>query len=265
MAGFVNNVLFNPTLGGTTDWVVDTAVQGYNTPAGAGAVNGRPYKYRAESADLSQWEIGEGVYTVGSTTLARTTVLLNSAGTTAKINFSTVPQVGIIALAEDLLGIDQANSWTDAQKAQARSNIGAGVAFSAHKNATNQTGVPANNASAVKITFGTEVFDIGGYYDAANSRWTPPAGIIHLTVSAYLSVNSVDQAQSLLAIYKNGALYKYVAISNASGALGTVLNGSCTDEANGTDYYEAWFNKGGAGDGTIGGGTAYTWFQGSIL
>lgn len=102
MAGFVNNVLFNPTLGGTTDWVVSSAVTGYNTPAGAGALNGMLYKYRAESADLSQWEIGEGAYTVGSTTLARTTVLLNSAGTTAKINFSTVPQVGIVALGEDL-------------------------------------------------------------------------------------------------------------------------------------------------------------------
>lgn len=123
MAGFVNNVLFNPTLGGTTDWVVSTAVQGFNTPAGAGAVDGRTYKYRAESADRSQWEIGEGVYTVGTVTLSRVTVLLNSLGTTAKINFTVAPQVGIVALTEDILGLDQANNWTTTQKAQARANI----------------------------------------------------------------------------------------------------------------------------------------------
>lgn len=153
---------------------------------------------------------------------------------------------------------DVANATT------ARLNLPA-PCFSANKNGTDQTGVPANNASAVKITFTTEAFDYGSYYDTTNSRWTPPAGRVRLTISAYLSVGAVDQAQSLLAIYKNGSLFKYVAISNASGTSGTVLNGSCIDAANGTDYYEAYFNKGGAGDGTLSGNTAYTWFQGNIL
>lgn len=93
---------FNPTAGGTTDFVYSSAVPGYQSPTTAGAMDSAPYYYRAESADLSQWEVGIGTWSVGSTTLARTTILFNSLGTTAKINFSTVPQVGIVALAEGL-------------------------------------------------------------------------------------------------------------------------------------------------------------------
>ena len=101
-------------------------MQGYQGPAAAGAVNGRLYKYRAESADLTQWEIGEGAYTSSTGTVARTTILFTSAGTTAKVNFSAAPQVAIVALKEDLLSIEEANGFTAGQKLQARQNIGAG-------------------------------------------------------------------------------------------------------------------------------------------
>lgn len=93
---------FNPTAGGTTDWTYSTAVVGYQSPTAAGVVNGATYSYRAESSDLSQWEVGIGAYNTGTGVLARTTVLFNSAGTTAKISFSAAPQVAIVALAEDL-------------------------------------------------------------------------------------------------------------------------------------------------------------------
>lgn len=104
MADFIDVCRFTPTLGGTTDWTYSAAVVGYQSPTAAGAVNGAVYRYRAESADLLQWEIGFGAYSSGTGTFARTTVLFNSAGTTAKVNFSTVPQVAIVALAEDLYG-----------------------------------------------------------------------------------------------------------------------------------------------------------------
>lgn len=130
MAALLDAVMFTPTLGGTTDWVVSANVQGYQTPALANAVNARIYKYRAESADLSQWEEGEGVYTVGSVTLARTTVFYNSAGTGTlqsgagtKINFSTVPSVMVVQSKHDTLAIEEANSFTAAQRNQARQNI----------------------------------------------------------------------------------------------------------------------------------------------
>src|SRR3954454_16748099 len=103
MAFFLNACRFNPTAGGTSDWTYSSPVPGCQSPAAAGAVNGRLYKFRAQSADLSQWELGEGAYSSG--TFARTTVLFNSSGTTSKINFSTVPEVAIVALAEDLPGL----------------------------------------------------------------------------------------------------------------------------------------------------------------
>lgn len=104
---------------------------GFMTPVLAGMPSGT-YKYRAESSNLSQWEIGEGVYDSGTGILTRTTVLYNSSGTGtasgqsgagSKINFSAPPNVGVVQLVEDTLGVDQANSWSDTQKLQARVNI----------------------------------------------------------------------------------------------------------------------------------------------
>lgn len=134
MAAFLDACRFNASAGGTTDWTYVSAVQGYNSPALAGVVNGRAYKYRAESADLAQWEIGEGTYNTASGVLTRSTVLYNSAGTGnafgqsgagARINFSAPPQVAIIAIKEDLLAIEEGNAYfTATQQAQARSNLG---------------------------------------------------------------------------------------------------------------------------------------------
>jgi hypothetical protein len=107
MAGWIDSCCFTPVAGGTTDWTFASVVQGYQSPTAAGAQNGRLYKVRAESADLSQWEESEGAYNGGTGVFARTTVLFNSQGTTAKVNFSSVPQVAVIALKEDLLATDE--------------------------------------------------------------------------------------------------------------------------------------------------------------
>jgi hypothetical protein len=101
---------FNPTAGGTTDWTYSSAVPGYQSPTAAGATNGATYSYRAESADLTQWEVGTGAYNSGTGVFARTAVLFNSSGTTSKINFSAAPQVAIVALAEDIARLPAA--WT---------------------------------------------------------------------------------------------------------------------------------------------------------
>lgn len=99
--GFLDACGFNPASGGTGDFVVSAAITGYQTPAGAGAVNGTIYSYRAQSTDLSQWEVGFGAYTSGTTTLARTTVVASSTG--SKVNFSAPPSVYVTALSADIL------------------------------------------------------------------------------------------------------------------------------------------------------------------
>ena len=102
----INVCSITPTAGGTTDWSVSAATVGYQTLNAAGAVSGMYYSYRAESSDLLQWEVGIGVYTAGSPdVLTRAIVLANSAGSTAKINFSSVPRVAVVSLAENLAGV----------------------------------------------------------------------------------------------------------------------------------------------------------------
>lgn len=111
MAAFADLCRFVPSAGGTTDWTYSSAVGGCQSPSAAGVQNGVKYKIYAISSDLTQWEIAEGAYNSGTGVFPRTTVLYNSSGTgTAsgqsgagtKINFSTVPQVSIVALAEDV-------------------------------------------------------------------------------------------------------------------------------------------------------------------
>src|SRR5258705_12656337 len=102
MVSYLDVCRFLPTTGGTTDWTYSSAVTGYQSPTAANVVNGIVYRYRAESSDLSQWEIGYGAYNTGTGVLARTTVLFNNLGTTNKISFVTTPQVAIVLLAEDI-------------------------------------------------------------------------------------------------------------------------------------------------------------------
>lgn len=107
---------FNPTAGALTDWTVSSAVTGYFTPANSGAVNAAIYSYRAESNDLTQWEVGFGAYNTATGVLARTSILFSS-NSNAKVNFSTVPQVAIVALAEDLLPVANIETFTAALSA----------------------------------------------------------------------------------------------------------------------------------------------------
>jgi hypothetical protein len=162
MAAFIDGCRFNPAAGGTADWTYVSAVTGYQSPAAANVANGRLYKYRAESTDLSQWEFGEGAYNTTTGVLARTTILYNSSGTTAKISFSTVPQVAIVALAEDLISVEVANSFTTAQKAQACANIGAQAAI------TSGTIFLASNLS---LTTATTWLDVVSVALAAGTYW----------------------------------------------------------------------------------------------
>lgn len=166
--GYLNGCGFIPVSTGTGDFVVSAAVQGYATPATSGAVNTTVYTYRAESADKSQWEIGFGAYTVSTTTLARTTILLSSTG--AKVSFSAAPNVFVTAATADLQNAsllisgtlqdallsgnvplrNAANTFTGSQKISSASSgwgytTGAGGTVS---QATNKaTGVTLNAAS----------------------------------------------------------------------------------------------------------------------
>lgn len=104
-SGFIDACGFNPASGGTGSFVVAAAITGYQTPAAAGATNGTIYAYRAQSLDMSQWEIGFGTYSSATPTLARTTVTANSSGGTSAINFSAAPSVFVTALSADFVNL----------------------------------------------------------------------------------------------------------------------------------------------------------------
>jgi hypothetical protein len=65
-------------------------IRDYATPAVAGAVN-LDYDYIATNG-ITEWEMGNGAYTVGSTTLART-FIASSSNNGAKVNFTSPPVV----------------------------------------------------------------------------------------------------------------------------------------------------------------------------
>jgi hypothetical protein len=180
MAAFLDGCRFNPVAGGTTDWTYSSAVTGYQSPAAANVVNETLYKYRAESADLSQWEFGEGAYNTGTGVLARTTVLYNSAGNSSKINFSTVPQVAIVALKEDIISVQENNSFSAAQQAQARHNIGTSIGIpdviveEQYANGTRPTGPTA--AGTYTRNLNTITHNALGIAAPSSGQITLPAG-----------------------------------------------------------------------------------------
>lgn len=189
MAALLDICRFNPAAGGTTDWTYASPVTGYQGLAAAGAISGRLYKYRAESADLSQWEVGEGAYNSGTGTLARTTVLSNSSGTTSKINFAAAPQVAVVALKADLIAIEEDNTFSDAQKAQARKNITAspfdamrwnGLQINGAMEVSQEKGVASGALGNGNIYYAADQFfvaNIGSQVLAAQNVADAPAGL----------------------------------------------------------------------------------------
>jgi hypothetical protein len=93
MSGILDRCVWLATSTGTGSFVDNGPIVGYQDMSAAGAVDGQVYSYAAQSADLTQWEVGLGTWTAATSTLARTTIYFNSLGGTSAINFSTVPRV----------------------------------------------------------------------------------------------------------------------------------------------------------------------------
>lgn len=127
--GYLDACGFIPVSAGTGNFVVSAAVTGYQTPASAGAVNAVVYSYRAENPTKTEWEEGFGAYTVGTTTLARTTITANSSGGTTAFSFTAAPNVYITALSADLQNASLLANGTVAQARLGSGSAGAGAKF----------------------------------------------------------------------------------------------------------------------------------------
>jgi hypothetical protein len=137
-----------------------------------------------------------------------------------------------------------------------------GVRFSANKNGTDQTGL---GTTPTKLTFTTEVEDVGGYYDAANSRFTPlVAGTYQVNCVLFVAGTVSDGALYRVYIYKNGSLF-FQAAQRASGATSVFPSINKQVPMNGsTDYIEIFYQHAAAG-GTVSGGVESSVFEAFLL
>lgn len=99
---FLDACKFLASGNGTGSFVVASAVQGFQSPSTAGAVDGASYEYRAENASLSEWEVGIGTYTASTGTLTRDTIIASSNAGSA-VNFTLAPLVGIIFTSREIV------------------------------------------------------------------------------------------------------------------------------------------------------------------
>lgn len=109
--------------------------------------------------------------------------------------------------------------------------------FRAYKG-SGQSGIVDNTTT--KVTFETEVLDVGSHYDnATDHRWTPPAGPVIIGSRALFSGTTAAGSFNFLAIYKNGLTYARTYSQVANTGTITVI---AFDVASGTDYYEVFAN-----------------------
>jgi hypothetical protein len=150
------------------------------------------------------------------------------------------------------------------------------ASFSANKNGSNQS---LTQNTLTKVTFGTAVFNIGGFYSTVNNRWTPAAGRVSLNVNIQTQATwpTVGVTGFSVMLYKNGTPFyeddRNFSI-NTAGPYSFNSNFTVTDQCNGTDYYEVFINNIGAspsvlanasGSGGTWAATAGTSFSGSEL
>ena len=144
--------------------------------------------------------------------------------------------------------------------------VGAGpaVGFRAFKNGVNQTGMLNNTFT--KVTFPTEEYDNGSYFDPVLSRWTPPAGLVHMDAKWTNGAGFATDSNQMAVIYKNGVEFKRTTTMTSSGSPVNSPSISLDDVASGTDYYEVYaWSQGIAASATIDGASYATVFGGHVV
>ena len=97
------------------------------------------------------------------------------------------------------------------------------------------------NATYVKLSFDSELYDSGSVYDTSNYRFTPGvAGKYFIHARTLISAASTSPNQGRIAIYKNGSIFNYWRWTNTATISDFSVQISGFDTANTTDYYEAY-------------------------
>ena len=125
-------------------------------------------------------------------------------------------------------------------------------AFEAYLSAS-QTGIP--HETFTKITFNTELFDVGGHFDTSNNRFTPPVGkyLIYANLFTYdTDEGTYRMRRSRVALYKNGSAmsnpqimsgwqgHVVAAYSESEMQTFSVQGSVIINQTTATDYYEVF-------------------------
>lgn len=133
--------------------------------------------------------------------------------------------------------------------------------FRANKGGANQT-AGISSATNSKVTFTTESWDTGSYYDTTNSRWTPPSGKVRICATVRCENLTGDPVVAY--VYKNGSQAAVGPLFLRSGVAGRAFV-DFVDNANGTDYYEIYIYMVSSGTPTVIGSADESYFSGESI
>jgi hypothetical protein len=235
------------TTEGTGTVTLAGASTGFQSFAAIGNANTTYYTIAGQGTN--EWEVGLGTYTASGTTLSRDTVLSNSLGTTAKINFSagdkdvfcTYPSgKSINQDASGNVGIGVTPSaWNTAYPALQIGNTGSINAESATESMAISSNVYRSGLSTLRIKTGwaTQYIQFSGYHvwqtslngtGAAGSsvNFTSPMELTptgNLNIEGFLTSFSMNPNQAVFTDANNTLVSKAV-----TGTGSVVLNDSPT-------------------------------------
>jgi hypothetical protein len=155
-------------------------------------------------------------------------------------------------------GIWRMQAYSRADGTALVASVSTPVGFSAVKSTT-QTSIATQ--AHTKVPFPTEQWDVGGYYDAPNSKFIPPAGKYLITVVLDWVGGIVDQGEYISEIAVNGAVKWQGPPITASGTSEQGSTITAMVDLNGTDYVEAYCYGTGTGSKSITGIAQNTFFQ----
>jgi hypothetical protein len=121
-------------------------------------------------------------------------------------------------------------------------NGGTGIVSNPMFKVSGVQNIALTNDTWIKVTFNSEEFDVGGYYDSTtNYRYTPQvAGKYVIYSRAYITYASAATENIYLAIYKNGTEVSNFARSDDSSLYGSVQVSSLIEMNGSSDYVEIY-------------------------
>lgn len=224
---------------------------------------------------LSGYSMGTAIPITATDTLTQALGKLEAnyaAVTTAQDNYvllnGTTPMTGDLQMGnQSVTGLRAPAANTDAATKKyvddSIASISGSGSTSSFVSVYNNAGQSIPCAVATKVSFSSKVSDIQGMFDTGTSRFTPSAGRWVLNVQATPNGTMEAATYTQLSLYKNGVASQHGGMYRAAGSGHNSGNASTfIIDANGTDYYEIFYQYGGCGSPlTTYGGPAYQYLN----